>query len=587
MNLLWSLDKLYTGFESDEFKSDLSNFKLEIKKIDEWAKTNFSDVSCACEKIETFLAMKNSFSKYLKLIDYCTLVSSADSKNTVATKTLDTLEDDLTELTNSEYLFKKFLVDILDLESIINSSDSLKAHEFLLNELKEESKYMLSDKEEILLSKLKTTGSSSWTKLHEQLTSNLMIDIEVNNEKKQLPIALIRNFAYESDAKLRKDAYFAELKGYEKIDSSIAFSLNGIKGETINIAKLRGFKNSLDMTLFESRMDLETLNAMFSAIKDSLPSFRSFFKRKAELLGHKSGLPFYDLFAPLGSVDMNFTYPQAVSFVTNNFSDFSEKLGEFAKYAFKNDWIDVEPREGKRGGAFCSNLHSISESRILTNFTGSFSDVLTLAHELGHAYHGDCLSDQTFLNSDYSMPIAETASTLCETIVVNAALKTASKEESFVILENDITGMAQVVVDIYSRFLFEDEVFNRRENSSLTVCELKEIMSNAQKEAYGDGLDHNFLHPYMWLPKPHYYYADSNYYNFPYAYGLLFSKGLYSLYLEKGEDFIPLYDKLLKTTGKMNLRDVAKLVGIDTHDKAFWASSLKLIEDEILEFIKL
>ncbi|WP_161937271.1 M3 family metallopeptidase, partial [Tepidibacillus decaturensis] len=231
------------------------------------------------------------------------------------------------------------------------------------------------------------------------------------------------------------------------------------------------------------------------------------------------------------------------------------------------------------------NLHVIKQSRILSNFTGSFSDVTTLAHELGHGYHGSCLMDQTFLNSHYPMPIAETASIFCETIVKNAALQEAEPEEAFAILENELSDAGQVVVDIYSRFLFESEVFKRRKEASLSVNELKEIMLNAQKEAYGDGLEPDFLHPYMWVCKPHYYFPERHFYNFPYAFGMLFAKGLYAEYLKRGADFVPEYDKLLSVTGKMNVADITKTMGIDVRSPEFWRNSLKLVEQDIETFI--
>jgi oligoendopeptidase F len=223
----------------------------------------------------------------------------------------------------------------------------------------------------------------------------------------------------------------------------------------------------------------------------------------------------------------------------------------------------------------------------MLNYGDTFSDVVTLSHELGHGYHGDCLNNESFLNSDYPMPIAETASTFCETIVKKAAIKTATKAEAFAILESEISDCAQVIVDIYSRFLFESEVFERRKESSLSAAELKDIMIRAQKEAYGDGLDEAYLHPYMWACKPHYYYATHNFYNFPYAFGLLFAKGLYAEYLNRGDEFVKAYDKLLAITGKNKIADVTKLMNIDIHSVDFWRSSLKTIEEDIEKFIEL
>jgi pepF/M3 family oligoendopeptidase len=326
---------------------------------------------------------------------------------------------------------------------------------------------------------------------------------------------------------------------------------------------------------------------MMTAIKEYLPYFHKYLKKKSEMLGHQGPLPFYDLFAPVGEVDMSYTFEEARDFIVKNFTSFSNKLGNFADNAFENNWIDAEPREGKIGGAYCSNLHCIKESRIMANFSGSLNDVTTLAHELGHGYHGDCLKDEYGLISDYPMPIAETASIFCETIVMNAALKDATDEEALVILETDIMGSNQTIVDIYSRYLFETELFEKRKDASLSVDELKEIMLKAQKEAYGDGLDHNVLHPYMWNCKPHYYYFGANFYNFPYAFGLLFAKGLYAKYLEMGNDFLPKYDKLLEATGMNNVKDVLAIMDIDSHDVDFWRSSLEMVKKDIDKFLAL
>ncbi|MDE6357929.1 MAG: M3 family oligoendopeptidase, partial [Eubacteriales bacterium] len=430
---------------------------------------------------------------------------------------------------------------------------------YILKEAKEKASHTLSKEEENVIAKMSLNGGSMWTKQWKQITSNL----EVSYKDKTLTLPEVRNLAYEDDATVRKDAYYAELKAYEKIDLPATFSLNGVKGEVIELAKMRGFESPLAMTLEQSRLDKEVFDAMFSAIKEVLPKLQKYFIKKAEILGHKNGLPFYDLFAPVGKSNITFTYDEAKEYVYKNFSKFSQKLGEFAKTAFDNEWIDVYPKKGKVGGAFCQSIHSIKESRILMNFSGSLNDVLTLSHELGHGYHNFNLFDETYLNSDYSMPIAETASTLCESIIVNSALEEATDDEKVVILENDLSGCLQCIVDIYSRFLFEDSVFEARKEGFVSKDELCKFMEDAQKKAYGEGLDQKYLHKYMWVCKPHYYYGGTNYYNFPYAYGTLFSKGLFALYLKDKESFIKNYDKMLSVTGKNDLYEVGKFIGVD------------------------
>lgn len=588
MNQRWSLDELYKSFDSEGFNKDYERCIKEIEKIKRWAENNLKDSQDAARKMKEYVKLLNEFYMlYTRLYYFAQLTLSVEAKNEKALKVADNLEERATELTKPQVDFQKWLGSISDINEIIEEDNYLKEFEYFFKENLEESKYLLSDKEEVLISKMKTTGSSAWEKLQELLTSTLLVDITIDGEEKKLPLPVVRNMANNKDAKIRKTAYEAELKAYLKVDESLAASLSGIKGEVITVSRMKGYKSPLEKTVLDSRMDMDTLNAMLAAMVESLPDFHRYFRKKAELMGYSNGLPFYEMFAPMGDVDMQFSYKEARDYIVANFRTFSDALADFAAQAFDNRWIDSEPREGKRGGAFCENLHTIGESRILSSFDGSFSSMITLAHELGHGYHGACLMKEEYLNSDYPMPIAETASIFCETIAKEAALKTANEEEAFSILENDISDSAQVIVDIYSRFLFESEVFRRREAGSLSVNELKEIMLKAQKEAYGDGLDHDFLHPYMWLCKPHYYSADYNFYNFPYAFGLLFSKGLYAEYLKRGKEFVAEYDKMLSVTGKMNIADVAKVMNIDVRKVEFWRSSLDLIRKDIDKFINL
>lgn len=584
----WSLDELYSDFQSEEYKNDFERLKKLIEGFTNWAERDLNPNGDKVTLLEDYIKFSAEIlTAFIKLRGFANLSSSADARNETAIQESDKLSLVYTNLTKPEVDFKNFLKEITNLDELIEESKLLKDHEFILKDMKKNTKYLLSEKEEILISKMKNTGSNAWANLQNQLSSKLLVDIILDGEEKKFPLPVVRNLAYNEVPEVRKRAYYAELEAYKKIEESSAAAINGIKGEVITVSKLRGFASPLDETLVKSRMDKETLHAMINAMEEFLPVFHKYFKKKAEILGHKDRLPFYDMFAPLGEVDMKFTYDEAIDFIVENFNKFSGKLGSFVREAYNKNWLDVEPRDGKRGGAFCSNLHPIGESRVLANFNGSFSNMTTLAHELGHAYHGSTLMDESILNSSYPMPIAETASIFCETIVVNAALEEASKTEALSILESSISDAAQVIVDIYSRFVFENMLFAARESHPLSVTELKETMMEAQRKAYGDGLDHSTLHPYMWLNKPHYYSAGLNYYNFPYAFGLLFSKGLYAEYLKRGDSFIREYDDLLNSTGKNTIKDLALRMNIDIHNPEFFRNSLKLIEKDIDEFISL
>lgn len=588
MSLNWSLKELYPSFESQEFKIDMDKLTNKINEVNEWANEIVKDNNDILVKLEEYIKRYSKLTELISKIGaFIELSISVNTKDTEALRYSDIFEKKLTHMVEASTKVERYISTIDNIEHIIEKSELLKAHEYVLKSIVEQSKYLLSDKEESIIANMKNTGSNAWSKLKDNLISSLMVEIKANDEVKEYPLTVVLNMAEDKSEEVRKRAYEAEIASYKKVEEGVAAALNGIKGEVLTVCDFRGYKSPLEKTLLDSRMDEESLNAMLDAMKESLPVFRKYLRRKAEMLGHKNGLPFYDLYAPISNADMKFTYDEGAKFVVKNFRTFSDNLGDFAQKAIDNNWIDVEPREGKVGGAFCAGLHFIGESRILLNYGGSFGDVVTMAHELGHGFHGECLKNEAILNSEYPMPIAETASTFCETIIKKAAIKEANKDEALAILEAEICDCTQVIVDIYSRFLFEKSVFEARKESALTVSQIKELMLEAQREAYGDGLDQEYLHPYMWAWKPHYYDADYNYYNFPYAFGLLFAKGLYAEYLKKGESFTSEYERLLSITGKNKIADITKEVGIDIHNKEFWRNSLKTIEEDIEKFIEL
>ena len=318
-------------------------------------------------------------------------------------------------------------------------------------------------------------------------------------------------------------------------------------------------------------------------MRESLPMFRRYFRAKAKLLGYEGGLKFYDLFAPVGEMHGSYTPEDARALLVKELGAFSPRMAEMIGRAFDERWIDMYPREGKQGGAFCAGMHPLGISYVLTNFEGSYSSVSTLAHELGHAYQNECMRDVSILMADYPMPLAETTSIFNETLLAQRMLENADVQTRIAMLDQQLSDAAQVIVDIMSRYLFESKVIERRKDSSLSPRELCQIMLDAQKETYGDGLDPDCLHPYMWACKSHYYSTGVHFYNFPYAFGQLFAIGVYALYARRGAAFLPDYEKLLRDAGSGDVREVAASVGIDVADVDFWRSSLAVFAEKLAE----
>lgn len=585
MNYTWSLDELYKSFDSDEYKKDLEELSSAGARMLEFTQREFADYNNAAQKIEKYIEMTRKNAELsIRLRSYAFLRIATNSKDADAIANLGKIGRYSSELTAPRISFQNYLRDYKDIDAAINELSILKEHEFYLHEIIDACKHQLSDKEEILISKMKLTGSTAWSQLQGKVSSEAVVELEENGEKITIPVTALSQLPSTDDVEVKKNRFFAECKAYDKYADISAACLNNLKGEVLTVSELRGYSSPLEMTLNECRMDKETLDALIESIEEYLPQLRRYFKIKAKLLNYPKGLPYFDVSSQVGKSNKKYTIEEAKETVLTAFRGFSEELYGFAKTAFDNRWVDFEPRAGKRSGAFCSGVYTIKESRVLTNFNGNIKDVNTLAHELGHGFHGKQLNTESVLNNSYPMPLAETASTFCEEVLKNELLKNISNEEKLSFLSFSLLSAIQVTVDILSRYYFETEFFERRKDHELSTNEIKEIMLDAQRKSYGDGLDDELLNPYMWLNKVHYYYAERNFYNFPYAFGLLFSLGLYSIYDEKGKAFLDDYNNLLKATGKMKIADVCKLVGVDVRTKDFWKRSLDKIVADIDEF---
>ncbi len=444
----------------------------------------------------------------------------------------------------------------------------------------------MSEELELLGAELCVDAGGAFGKLQGTVTSQLRVPLERAGRIETVPITVVRNCVFDPDPQLRERAYHAEQAGWESIRSTVAACLNGVKGTALTLARRRGWPSVLDWALDANRIDRPTLDAMLGAIREAFPMFRGYLQSKARKLG-LAQLRWWDLFAPVGGRQRHFNWPEARELIVGKFGTFSPRLGEYAQMAFDGRWIDAEPRSGKRGGAFCMAVEGVEESRILANFDGSFDQVSTLAHELGHGYHNHCQTGLPNLLRGAPSTLAETASIFCETLLAEAALAESDPDEQVTILELQLSGATQVCLDISSRYLFESAVLDARAGSELSPDELCQLMLDAQRETYADSVDPATYHRYMWLWKPHYYAYEHNFYNFPYAFGHLFGLGLYAIYRREGKSFVPRYDELLRATGQDYAAPLAARFGIDITQIDFWRGSLKVIGQQAERFAQL
>ena len=581
MNKVWNLDPIYRGFDDPAFARDMDALAKVAKELVTFAET--LSQTDPLEGLKKGVALQEQFSDLVnKLAGFASLRQAANTRDAEAGSRMGQIMSVYSSVAAPLAAFQDWASKLPDLMELVAGDADLKDYTFLFQKEKESSQYLLPGIGEAVMAKMQLSGGSAWSDLQQYLTATVPVDYRGQT----INLSAVRNLAYDENPQVRKDAYEAELACYDRIKDAVAFALNSIKLETISACQLRGYESPLTRTLKGAHMEKTTLDAMFAAIDEYLPKFWQYLKAKGKALGHENGLPWYDLFAPMGKSSSKFTPESARDYLVNLFAEFDKELSDMVAEAFDNGWIDICPRDGKAGGAFCSGVECLGESRILTNFDGQFTDVVTLAHELGHAFHNLCIRDHRTLNHSYSMPVAETASTFNECVVMASALqKAADKEEKLALLESQLQDATQIICDIYSRYRFETAVFANREQQFMHADALCELMLEAQKQSYGDGLDENCLHPYMWLCKSHYY--GPTFYNFPYAFGGLFARGLYAQYEKQGAAFVPKYKKLLYTTTVATAEDTARVAGIDLGDKAFWCSALQTIADQIDEFCKL
>jgi oligoendopeptidase F len=581
---------IYPSLDSPEFTNAVEQAKGKIAELEAAVKSLASGPSVSSAVVERYDALTNQINDFLELSNtlraFVSGYTSVDSRNETANARESELRILFARLSMVSTRYTAWLGS-LDTETLIAQSDVAKDHAFAVRKAKAEAEHLMSQPEEDLASQLAISGGHAWGKLHDDLSSQIMAEVEKEAGKPELlAMTEVRNLQNDPDRRVRQRAHEAELAAWKQWETPLAATLNGVKGQHLTLAEHRGWDDVLDESLFQNHIDRQTLDAMMSAARDAFPDIRRYFAAKAKALGLEK-LAWYDLSAPLEAEGRTWEWNDAVTFVNDQFATFSDAMRDLSHRAFEERWIDAEPRSGKVGGAFCMGIRR-GESRILANFSPSFDGVSTLAHELGHAYHNLCEENRTMLQAmGTPMTLAETASTFCETILRKAALNAVEPPEQITILEGALQDAAAITIDITSRYLFEQSVFSRRADRELSSDEFNTLMLEAQRQTYGDAIEPSTFHPYMWAVKPHYYSLNYAYYNYPYMFGLLFGLGLYAKYEQNPEAFRDHYDDLLSATGMADAAELAERFDIDVRSKTFWQESLDVIREDIDRFVAL
>ncbi len=596
----WDLGNIYPDLESEALEMDRQKLDKHLADLESFVSENQisrdgrlpDDPAQAANIVSGFLNRLNTAGDLFETLEaYLYGFASTDSYNKEAARLISLLDPEGVRLENVETLFKGWLGAMTEkteiMPDVIAMNETAKAHSFYLEEAARQSRFLMSEDEESLAAELSLSGANAWTKLQGVIISQLKAEMEIDGESKELPLSVLSTFTSDPDEKIRKNAYQASEKALASAREPLAACLNGVKGAVNTLNGHRGRKDALGDSLDKSRLDRQVLETMFESMESASPMMRRYRKAKAKLLG-KDRMEPWDLPAPVGDADRIYQWDEARAFILTNFATYSPKLENLASRAFDEGWIDAEPRDGKQVGAFCMRLPKVEESRILLSYDGRLGQLTTLAHELGHAYHNECLRGKTNLQAALPMTLAETASIFCENIVTDAILDQADgAADELAVLDSFLQMASYLTLEIYARYLFESEIFVKRQKAELSADDFCELTTQVYRRTLGDTIVEGDFRPYDWARLPHYYLSDLSFYNYPYTFGFLFSMGLYQMFRQGRSGFHQGYDLLLADSGMGTAVDLGQRMGIDIRAPGFWAGSYEVVGRRIERFEEL
>ncbi len=588
----WDMTSYFPVFGGAEYQAFIVALNQDITLLQTTVSQLPTDMHMPEAKrawVDALVQIENVSARFGHVRSYLGCLGAADARN-------NDLKRDSANLAMHDAELEKIMVSI---RSRVGAWDEaqfqqlcaetqLKDVSYFLQRLREQARFSMSADREALAADLGVTGLSAWGRLYDDISGNLMFDMQYPDGRRQpLSVSVTRSLLEDPDPHIRRAALRGSNQAWERVAQPLSACLNAISGTRLTLYRGRKIQHFLEPALFDANISRRTLDTMFDVVTSRRAIARDYLRTKARMLS-KPQLGFSDLMAPLprpGS--RRIPWPEARQRVLKAFASFYPRLAEFAEMAFDKRWIDHSLREGKRPGGFCSSSYVNGESRVFMTYNGALGDIQTLAHELGHAYHAWVMRDMRPWARHYPMTLAETASTFAEQVVIDSVLhdEAASTEEKELILDNRLQDGAVFLLNIPMRFIFEKALYEERAHGELSVSRLKEIMLQAQRDCYGDCLADDELDPWFWASKLHFYITDISFYNFPYTFGYLFSQGIFARGKREGPQFFDRYEQLLRLTGSDTAEHVAKrALGIDLTSENFWHEAIDLLEDDLKKF---
>ncbi|RPB37407.1 oligoendopeptidase F [Vibrio diabolicus] len=588
----WDLSIVYNDLSDPRIQDDIALVEQCIDLL------NKQSADCGNVEIMQNAILTNEAASRLAgtVANFASCYASVDATNAEAKSLLGKMTRIFSELSQAFSPFdltlthadEEFILRVLDHEN-----PDISGQAFSILNSRKLADIRLSNAEEQLLAAMSVDGKSAWGNLYDNLTGSLKVKLEyADGKSEELGFSQAASILYGSEFERQEAAWRGIQDAMQTHQESFAAILNALAGWRLTENKKRSTKREvhfLEPSLHGSRIQAETLDAMMTVAKDS----RAIGQKAGLLMAKVHGLdemkPWNHLAAmpALSGEAKVYDFDEAIDVICEAFETVNPEMSEFVRLMVQNGWIDAAPNASKRLGAYCTKLPATRTPLVFMTWSGSRSDLMTLAHELGHAFHNRVIRDLPLCQTYYPMTLAETASIFAENIVRDHLIsKAESVDEKLEMLWEELSSALALMINIPVRYEFEKSFYERRQDGELTADEFCELMSETWKEWYGDVMSEP--DPYFWASKLHFSIDSVSFYNYPYLFGFLFSKGIYAQRETRGEAFYTDYINLLRDTGCMMAEDVVeKHLSMDLTQPTFWQQSVELVREKVDEFERL
>lgn len=589
----WDLTSYFPRFDGPEMRRFKEALRRDIASLKDRAASLLPLNDENASGWEDVLTRNEALTRRMShLSSYVSCLAASDGRNEDYLKEEATLASMRAELAKVRVELLRGVKETPDeIFASFIAQRSLDGAQNYLKRLREEARRAMSTEKEILATDLGLDGIQAWGRLYDKISSRLEFDmLYPDGNRERLPMSQRRSLLEHPDRRVRKAAFDGGNAAWQSVEDAAAAALNAIAGTRLTLNRHRGVGHFLDLALFQAAISAKTLNALFEALFAHLEIPRRILRLKAKSMG-TNGVAWYNLGAPIDIPNRQpLSWDQAKDLVKNAFTRAYPTLGHFFQIEIDRNWIDWEPRAGKRPGAFCTSSMLSKESRVFMTYNEALGDVLTLAHESGHAFHGYMMREVRPYARIYPMTLAETASTFGELVLTHGLLEdpSISDAQKAMMLDVEVGHGAIYLLDIPVRFEFEKSFYEERKSGELSVSRLKELMIETQRRILGDVLEPGGEDPYFWASKLHFYITGLTFYNFPYTFGFLLSRGLFATLKKEGKDFLPKYEEFLRLAGSDTAENVVqRTVGSDIGKPEFWSEAIQSLEEPFLRLEEL